>query len=252
MSITPRQSGAVRSGHTGAVARMRSASAERASKESNQMRPLRYSINITLDGCCHHEAGIPPDEESMHHWTAEMERADALLFGRVTYEMESAWRKPTTGAWPDWMTERDVPFAEAIDRAKKYVVSSTLNKVDWNAELVQDDLEQAVRRLKQQPGKGLWVGGVRLPRALGSRGPGIDRRVRVPHPAGYCRARTNPARRPARTRPTGTRLSQGVPLGSRRDAISAHTSFSVTRRACRRSSASRHGASVPRRPTIRP
>jgi hypothetical protein len=49
------------------------------------MRPLRYSINVTLDGCCHHEVGLPPDEESMRYWTAEMERADALLFGRVTY-----------------------------------------------------------------------------------------------------------------------------------------------------------------------
>ena len=69
------------------------------------MRPLRYSINVTLDGCCHHEAGLPPDEESMRYWTAQMERADALLFGRVTYEMmESAWRRPATGTWPDWMT----------------------------------------------------------------------------------------------------------------------------------------------------
>jgi hypothetical protein len=42
------------------------------------MRPLRYSINVTLDGCCHHEAGLPPDEESMRYWTAEMERADDL------------------------------------------------------------------------------------------------------------------------------------------------------------------------------
>jgi len=97
------------------------------------MRPLRYSINVTLDGCCHHEAGLPPDEESMRYWTAEMERADALLFGRVTYEMmESAWRQPTTGTWPDWMDEWEIPFAETIDRAKKYVVSSTLSAVDWN------------------------------------------------------------------------------------------------------------------------
>ena len=43
------------------------------------MRPVRYSINVTLDGCCHHEAGLPPDEESMRYWTAELERADALL-----------------------------------------------------------------------------------------------------------------------------------------------------------------------------
>ena len=135
------------------------------------MRPLRYSINVTLDGCCHHEAGLPPDEESMRFWTAEMERADALLFGRVTYEMmESAWRKPATGTWPEWMGEQEIPFAEAIHRAKKHVVSSTLREVDWNAELVRGDLGQAVRRLKEEPGEGLWVGGVTLPRALADLG----------------------------------------------------------------------------------
>jgi len=135
------------------------------------MRPLRYSINVTLDGCVHHEAGLPPDEESMGYWAAEMERADALLFGRVTYEMmESAWRKPATGIWPDWMSEWERPFAEAIDRTKKYVVSSTISGVDWNAELVRGDVGQAVRRLKQEPGEGLWVGGVTLPLALADRG----------------------------------------------------------------------------------
>lgn len=135
------------------------------------MRPLRYSINVTLDGCCHHEAGIPPDEESMAYWTAEMGRADALLLGRTTYEMmEAAWRRPTTGAWPDWMREWEIPFAEAIDAAKKYVVSSTLTDPEWNAELVGGDLEQAVRQLKEQPGEGLWVGGVTLPSALADLG----------------------------------------------------------------------------------
>ena len=135
------------------------------------MRPLRYSINVTLDGCCHHEAGLPPDEESMRYWTAEMERADALLFGRVTYEMmESAWRQPATGTWPDWMDEWEIPFAETIDRAQKYVVSSTLSGVDWNAVLVRGDLAQTVQRLKQEPGEGLLVGGVALPSALADLG----------------------------------------------------------------------------------
>ena len=107
----------------------------------------------------------------MRYWTAEMKRADALLFGRVTYEMmESAWRKPATGTWPDWMNEWDLPFAEAIDRAKKHVVSSTLSEVDWNAELVRGDLAQAVQRLKQEPGGRLWVGGVTLPLALADLG----------------------------------------------------------------------------------
>ena len=135
------------------------------------MRPLRYSINVTLDGCCHHEAGLPPDEESMRHWTDAMERADALLFGRVTYEMmESAWRRPATGTWPDWMGAWEIPFAETIDRTKKYVVSSTLSGVDWNAELVRGDVGRAVQQLKQEPGEGLFVGGVTLPLALADLG----------------------------------------------------------------------------------
>ncbi|SNY73133.1 dihydrofolate reductase family protein [Paractinoplanes atraurantiacus] len=135
------------------------------------MRPLRYSINVTLDGCVHHEAGVAPDEESMRYWTEEMGRADALLFGRVTYGMmESAWRRPDTGPWPDWMDEWEIPFAETIDAAKKYVVSSTLTEVDWNAELVRGDLGPAVQRLKQEPGAGLFVGGVTLPLALADLG----------------------------------------------------------------------------------
>ncbi|MBP8920450.1 MAG: dihydrofolate reductase family protein [Micropruina sp.] len=135
------------------------------------MRPLRYSINVTLDGCCHHEAGLPPDEESMRYWTAGLARADALLFGRVTYQlMESAWRKPASGTWPDWMDDWQILFAETIDQAKKYVVSSTLTRVDWNAELIRGDLGQAIQQLKQEPGDGLWVGGLTLPRTLADLG----------------------------------------------------------------------------------
>jgi dihydrofolate reductase len=131
------------------------------------MRPLRYSINVTLDGCCDHRVMIP-DEELHRHAAATLERADALLFGRVTYEMmEAAWRPPaTTGARPDWME----PFARTIDGAKKYVVSGTLDRVDWNAELVRGDLGKAVQQLKQEPGKGLFVGGVKLPLALAELG----------------------------------------------------------------------------------
>lgn len=135
------------------------------------MRPLRYSINVTLDGCVHHEAGTPPDEESMQYWAGEMARADALILGRVTYQMmEAAWRRPLTGAWPDWMDEWEVPFAEAMDEAKKYVVSDTLEGVDWNAELIRGDIGGAVRRLKEEPGEGLWAGGVTLPLALADLG----------------------------------------------------------------------------------
>ena len=131
------------------------------------MRALRYAINVTLDGCCDHRA-IPADEELHRHFAEEIDQADALLFGRVTYEMmEAAWRAPArTGVRPDWMPPWMEPFARTIDAAKKYVVSSTLERVDWNAELVRGDLGTAVQQLKRESGKGLFVGGVKLPLAL--------------------------------------------------------------------------------------
>jgi dihydrofolate reductase len=135
------------------------------------MRPLRYSINVTLDGCCDHRA-VPADEELHRHATENLEQADALLFGRVTYAMmEAAFRSPArTGEMPDWMEPWMEPFARTIDAAKKYVVSSTLEHVDWNAELLRGNLGKAVRQLKQQSGKGLFVGGVKLPLALAELG----------------------------------------------------------------------------------
>ena len=142
------------------------------------MRPLRYSINVTLDGCCDHRAMVA-DEDLHRHAVENLLQADALLFGRVTYEMmEAAWRLPApTGARPEW-TE---PFARTIDAAKKYVVSSTLDRIDWNAELVGGDLGEAVRQLKREPGKGLFVGGVKLPLALTELGL-IDEYEFVVHP----------------------------------------------------------------------
>ncbi|MGE0453674.1 MAG: dihydrofolate reductase family protein [Vicinamibacteria bacterium] len=146
------------------------------------MRPLRYSINVTLDGCCDHRA-IPADEELHRHAAEIIARADALVFGRVTYEMmEAAWRPPArTGVRPDWMADWMMPFARTIDAAKKYVVSSTLDRVDWNAELVRGDLGTAVQQLKRESGKGLYVGGVKLPFALAELGL-IDEYEFVVHP----------------------------------------------------------------------
>ena len=125
------------------------------------MRPLRYSINVTLDGCCDHRA-IPADDHLHRHAAENLDQADALLFGRVTYEMmESAWRlRPPTGSRPEWME----PFAQTMDAAKKYVVSSTLEQVDWNAELVRGDLGKAVEQLNagrvlaSDPWAAHWLG----------------------------------------------------------------------------------------------
>jgi dihydrofolate reductase len=145
---------------------------------SHAGRPLRYSINVTLDGCCDHRVGIP-DEDLHRNALENIANADALLFGRVTYEMmEAAWKLPQpAGAWPDWM----YPFAQTIDAAKKYVVSSTLDRVDWNAEIVRGDLKEFVQELKSQPGKGILTGGVTLPFALAEMGL-IDEYEIVVHP----------------------------------------------------------------------
>jgi dihydrofolate reductase len=140
------------------------------------MRPLRYSINVTLDGCCDHGAGVA-SEELHRHAVENFNRADALLFGRVIYEMmEAAFRSPAAGM-PEWMQ----PFTRTINAARKYVVSSTLKQVDWNAELVRGDLATAVQELKREPGQGLFVGGVKLPLALAELGL-IDEYEFIVHP----------------------------------------------------------------------
>jgi len=146
------------------------------------MQPLRYSINVTLDGCVDHLEGIP-DADTHRYAEQTVARADVLLFGRVTYQMmEDAWRAPAPGeAWPDWMEPWMEPFGWTIDAARKYVVSSTLKQVDWNSELVRGDLGDAVRQLKQEPGKGILTGGVTLPLALAELGL-IDEYEFVVHP----------------------------------------------------------------------
>jgi dihydrofolate reductase len=147
------------------------------------MRPLRYSINVTLDGCCDHQM-MTPDEELHRHAAETLAAADALIFGRVTYQlMEAGWRAlAQTGMRAAWMADWMEPFAKTIDAAKKYVVSNTLDQADWNAELVRgDQLETTIRQLKRQPGRGLFVGGVKLPMALAVLGL-IDEYEFVVHP----------------------------------------------------------------------
>ena len=189
------------------------------------MRPLRYAINVTLDGCCDHRVGVP-DEESDRYWAAQLARADALLFGRVTYEMmEAAWRQPATGTWPDWMPDWMIPFARTIDGAKKYVVSSTLDQVDWNAELVQGDLGTAVQQLKQEPGEGLFVGGVTLPLALANLGL-IDEYEFVVLPVLAGHGPTLLAGLSERLE-LEARGAPGVPVGGGRSALPAQSSHGL-------------------------
>jgi dihydrofolate reductase len=115
-----------------------------------------------------------PDDGLFQNSIENINRADALLLGRVTYEMMEAYWRPLA-------PELTKPFARTIDAAKKYVVSSTLERVDWNAELVRGDLGTAIQQLKRESGKGLLVGGVKLPLALAELGL-IDEYEFVVHP----------------------------------------------------------------------
>ena len=142
------------------------------------MRPLRFSINVTIDGCYDHREGIA-DADLHANAVANLQRADALIFGRVTYGLMEFWRQPAEpGTRPDFMEA----FANTINPAKKYVVSNTIDpRGDWNTELLRGDLAEAIQQMKQQPGKGLLVGGAKLAMTLTELGL-IDEYEFVVHP----------------------------------------------------------------------
>lgn len=141
------------------------------------MRPLRYSINVSLDGCVDHAAeGFLADAELHDHAAAGMAAADAIILGRVTYELMEFWKDPG----PDLPASLR-PFADTMNAATKYLVSSTRRPDGWNTELLEGDPVEAVRALKDQPGRGLALGGVALPLALARAGL-IDEYEFVVHP----------------------------------------------------------------------
>jgi dihydrofolate reductase len=146
------------------------------------MRRLQYSINITLDGCCDHNAGVP-DPEMHQFWADITGQASVLLYGRVTYQMmEQAWRPiAERGTAPDGTPDWVLPFARSIHQAQKYVVSSTLSNLDWNAQQLQGDLKTAIEKLKREGDGIISLGGVTLPRAIAPLGL-IDVFVFVVHP----------------------------------------------------------------------
>ncbi len=121
---------------------------------------LTFALNVTLDGCYDHREGIA-DEEMHRWWTALMDTAGAMLFGRVTYElMEDAW--PQVARDPA-ARESDRDWAVKLEAKPKYVVSTTRRDFPWNnTHHVEGDLAQAVRALKQATPRGVLVGSPRL------------------------------------------------------------------------------------------
>jgi len=119
------------------------------------MRKLIAAINMTLDGFCDHTA-IIPDEEIHQHYTDLLSEGDAILYGRITYQLMEYWQPLAKN--PSGEKTMD-DFAIAIDKIPKIVFSHTLKNVEWeSAKLAKRDIEEEVLELKQQSGKDIFVG----------------------------------------------------------------------------------------------
>jgi len=127
------------------------------------MRKLIAAMNMTLDGFCDHTAGIA-DEEIHQHYTELLKNSDAVLYGRITYQLMEYW-KPFVENPTGNKAEDD--FAAAIDNISKIVFSRTLEGVDWrNTELKKEIVKEEILELKQRAGKDLLVGSPSLIVAL--------------------------------------------------------------------------------------
>jgi dihydrofolate reductase len=128
------------------------------------MRKLIYAINTSIDGCVDHSK-MSPDETLMDFWTNTIQNS-VLAYGRITYElMVPFW--PDIAKNPSEETKTDVDFAKTFDSAEKIVFSRSLTKVeDKNSRLVRTAPEDEIRKLKQEPGKDILLGGVALPAYL--------------------------------------------------------------------------------------
>src|SRR6478672_2684772 len=119
------------------------------------MRKVIAAINMTLDGFCDHTSGIP-DEEIHQHYTELLNEGDAILSGRITYQLIEYWQ-PLVKKPSGEKSMND--FAIAIDKIPKIVFSHTLKNVEWeSAKLANRDIEEEVLELKQQSGKDILVG----------------------------------------------------------------------------------------------
>jgi dihydrofolate reductase len=129
------------------------------------MRNLIYTINMTIDGCFDH-TNLMPEEDLFEYYIRLVQEADLIVYGRKTYQLMVPY-------WPDILknpageTKSDIEFAQAFDDSEKIVFSRTLEHAEGkNTRIVRTDLETEIRKLKQEPGKNIYVGGVDLPSQL--------------------------------------------------------------------------------------
>lgn len=128
------------------------------------MRKLIAAMNMTLDGFCDHTA-MSADEEIHQHYAELLRSADAIIYGRVTFQLMEFWKSIVENPTGDKSMDE---FAVAIDDVLKIVYSRTLKSVDWrNTELKSKLVKDEIVQLKQQPGKDIFVGSPSLIVALG-------------------------------------------------------------------------------------
>jgi dihydrofolate reductase len=125
---------------------------------------LTFALNVTLDGCNDHRAAIA-DDEMLDHFTALMDAAGAMLFGRTTYELME-------DAWPAVARDEKAPramreWAQKLEAKPKYVVSASRRDFPWkNTFRIEGDLREAITQLKEKTPQGVLVGSPMLSTAL--------------------------------------------------------------------------------------
>jgi dihydrofolate reductase len=119
------------------------------------MRKVIAAFNTTIDGNCDHTAGIA-DEELHQHYADLLDNAGVILYGRTTYQLMQYWQ--TLLKNPSGEKASD-DFAKAIDKIPKIVFSRNLKNTDWEtAEIATNPIEVVIQKLKQQPGKNIFIG----------------------------------------------------------------------------------------------
>lgn len=140
---------------------------------------LTFALNVTLDGCTDHRAGIH-DEEMHRRWTRLMDSTGAMLFGRTTYEMmEEAWPPVAQDPKADRASRS---WAKKLNAKPKYVVSKKRRDYPWkNTHHIDGNLTRAIKRLKKATPRGVMVGSPKLAAAL-QRLDLIDEYILMIHP----------------------------------------------------------------------
>lgn len=124
------------------------------------MARLVFDMNVSLDGYVDHDK-FAPDPALFRHWIDQVRTATGHIYGRKLYDIMRYWETDD----PAW-TDDHRAFAVAWRNERKWVVSRTLTSVGPNATLIADDLEGAVRRLKEAFAGEIHVGGPALAHSL--------------------------------------------------------------------------------------